>query len=107
MTTVAAALGLTPDQVADLLAAASRAPAGHKSHPWRFLVRPQVIELWADPERRLPAADPVGREHRVACGPRCSTCAGRCAGAASDHSSPCTPTGTTPIFWPRSATAET
>jgi len=27
-----------------------------------------VIELWADPERRLPAADPTGREHRVACG---------------------------------------
>jgi len=31
-------------------------------------VRPKVIELWADPERRPPAADPVGREHRVACG---------------------------------------
>jgi len=31
-------------------------------------VRAKVIELWADPERRPPAADPVGREHRVACG---------------------------------------
>jgi hypothetical protein len=31
-------------------------------------VRPKVIELWADPERRPPAADPVGREHHVACG---------------------------------------
>jgi hypothetical protein len=40
----------------------------HNSQPWRFRVRPQVIELWADPERRLPAADPTGREHRVACG---------------------------------------
>lgn len=68
MTTVAAALGLTPDQVADLLAAASRAPSLHNSQPWRFLVRPQVIELWADPERRLPAADPTGREQRLACG---------------------------------------
>jgi hypothetical protein len=27
-----------------------------------------VIELWADPERRLAAADPTGREQRLACG---------------------------------------
>src|SRR6185436_5012412 len=68
MTTVAAALGLSPDQVASLLTAASRAPSLHNSQPWRFHVRPQVIELWADPERRLPAADPTGREQRLACG---------------------------------------
>ena len=68
MTTVPAALGLSPDEVADLLATAGRAPSLHNSQPWRFLVRPKVIELWADPERRLPAADPTGREHRVACG---------------------------------------
>ena len=68
MTTVPAALGLRSDEVADLLAAAGRAPSLHNSQPWRFLVRPQVIELWADPRRRLPAADPTGREHRVACG---------------------------------------
>jgi hypothetical protein len=68
MTTVPAALGLSPDQVASLLTAASRAPSLHNSQPWRFHVRPQVIELWADPERRLPAADPTGREQRLACG---------------------------------------
>ena len=68
MTTVPAALGLTPDQVASLLTAASRAPSLHNSQPWRFLVRRQVIELWADSERRLPAADPTGREQRLACG---------------------------------------
>ena len=68
MTTVPSALGLSSDEVADLLATAGRAPSLHNSQPWRFLVRPKVIELWADPERRLPAADPTGREHRVACG---------------------------------------
>ena len=68
MTTVPAALGLSSDEVADVLATAGRAPSLHNSQPWRFLVRPQVIELWADPERRLPAADPTGREQRVACG---------------------------------------
>lgn len=68
MTTVPAALGLTSDQVAGLLATASRAPSLHNSQPWCFLVRPHVIELWADPERRLPAADPTGREQRLACG---------------------------------------
>jgi hypothetical protein len=68
MTAVPAALGLTSDQVADVLAAASRAPSLHNTQPWRFLVRPQVIELWSDPERRLPAADPTGLEQRLACG---------------------------------------
>jgi hypothetical protein len=68
MTTVPPALGLTSEQVAGLLDAAGRAPSLHNSQPWRFLVRPQAIELWADPERRLPAADPTGREQRIACG---------------------------------------
>jgi hypothetical protein len=68
MTTAPAALGLTSDEVTGLLAAASRAPSLHNSQPWRFRVRPQVIEVWADPERRLPAADPTGREQRLACG---------------------------------------
>jgi len=68
MTTVPAALGLTSAQVASLLTAASRAPSLHNAQPWRFHVRPQVIELWADPQRRLPAADPTGREQRLACG---------------------------------------
>jgi Nitroreductase family len=40
----------------------------HNSQPWRFRVQPDLIELWADPERALPAADPSGREQRLACG---------------------------------------
>ena len=68
MTTVPAALGLTCDQVASLLTAASRAPSLHNAQPWRFRVLPQVIQLWTDPQRQLPAADPTGREQRLACG---------------------------------------
>jgi nitroreductase len=68
MTALTGALGLTPGEVEGLLTAAGRAPSLHNSQPWRFRVRPQVIELWADPERRLPAADPTGREQRLACG---------------------------------------
>jgi nitroreductase len=67
-TTVPAALGLSSDEVVGLLTAAGRAPSLHNSQPWHFVVRPQVIELWADPERRLNAADPTGREQRLACG---------------------------------------
>lgn len=68
MDAVPAALGLSADQVAGLLATAARAPSLHDSRPWRFRVLPDVIELWADPARRLPAADPTGREQRLACG---------------------------------------
>jgi hypothetical protein len=68
MEAVPAALRLSSDEVAHLLEAASRAPSLHNSQPWRFRVEPDVIELWADPERALPAADPTGREQRVACG---------------------------------------
>ena len=62
------ALGLSTAQVEDLVATASRAPSLHNSQPWRFRIRPDVIELLADPERRLAVADPDGREMRIACG---------------------------------------
>jgi len=62
------ALGLDPGRLGTALTAACRAPSLHNSQPWRFRVGPDVIELWADPERVLPAADPEGREQRMACG---------------------------------------
>ena len=49
-------------------ATAGRAPSLHNSQPWRFRVTARVIELYADPERTLPVADPDGREQRMACG---------------------------------------
>jgi hypothetical protein len=62
------ALGLDPGRLGTALTAACRAPSLHNSQPWRFRVGPDVIELWADPERVLAAADPEGREQRMACG---------------------------------------
>jgi Nitroreductase family len=62
------ALGLDPEQVGALLTAAGQAPSLHNSQPWRFRIRPHVIELHADLNRQLPAADPDGRELRLACG---------------------------------------
>src|ERR1700754_44712 len=68
MTTVPGALGLSPAQVADVLRAAGRAPSLHNSQPWLFRVTDDVIELHADPDRRLPATDPNDRELHLACG---------------------------------------
>ena len=55
------ALGLSPEQVNTLLAAAGQAPSLHNSQPWRFRLRPHSIELHADLDRQLPVADPDGR----------------------------------------------
>jgi hypothetical protein len=42
----------------------------HNTQPWRFRIRHQssTIELWADPARMLPVADPHGRAAHIACG---------------------------------------
>jgi hypothetical protein len=58
-------------QVTDeLLRAATAAPSMHNTQPWRFRVRhhSSTIELWADPARMLPVADPHGRAVHIACG---------------------------------------
>ena len=62
------ALGLSgPDTVA-VLETAALAPSVHNTQPWAFRVAPDVIELHADPARRLPVADPDDQELRLACG---------------------------------------
>lgn len=60
--------GLSGDQVAQALTAATLAPSLHNSQPWRFEVSPAGIGVRADPSRRLPAADPDDRELHLACG---------------------------------------
>ncbi|WP_439657830.1 Acg family FMN-binding oxidoreductase [Lentzea sp. HUAS TT2] len=62
------ALGLAPEQVHQVLEAASLAPSVHNAQPWRFRVLPDRIELHPDPHRRLPATDPEDRELRLSCG---------------------------------------
>jgi nitroreductase len=56
---------------ADVLTAiqsAVRAPSLLNTQPWRFRVRGAVLEVLADPARRLPVADPTGWAVRMACG---------------------------------------
>lgn len=49
-------------------AVARWAPSKHNSQPWRFVVRKDCLEVWADPLRRLPETDPSQRELTIACG---------------------------------------
>ncbi|MFC4944918.1 Acg family FMN-binding oxidoreductase [Pseudonocardia sp. GCM10023141] len=68
MDRIPATFGLDAEQTAGLLTTAARAPSLHNTQPWRFRVTPTVIELYSDPDRRLPVVDPDGREMRIACG---------------------------------------
>lgn len=52
----------------EALGAAAAAPSVHNTQPWRFVVRPEVVELHLDPLRVLPVADPDGRQARLSCG---------------------------------------
>ena len=63
MTTVA----IPTDQADYLIATAARAPSVHNTQPWRFHVSRYVIELYADPRRKL-RVDPIGREMIISCG---------------------------------------
>jgi hypothetical protein len=53
--------------VVRMLATASRAPSVHNTQPWRFSVSEHVIELYADPERKIHH-DAIGRQMLISCG---------------------------------------
>lgn len=69
METIVKAVGaLSAAQVDDVLRAAIASPSLHNSQPWHFQCTDETIRLYADHSRRLPAADPDGRELLLACG---------------------------------------
>jgi nitroreductase len=49
-------------QMRSLVRYAVLAPSTRNSQPWRFTIERNTVRVWADPSRRLPAADPDGRE---------------------------------------------
>ncbi|MFB9312711.1 Acg family FMN-binding oxidoreductase [Nocardioides plantarum] len=52
----------------EVVATACRAPSIHNSQPWWWRVSEGAIELHADRTRRLPHADPLGRNLLISCG---------------------------------------
>ncbi|MEO6511399.1 MAG: hypothetical protein ABIO16_10440, partial [Nocardioides sp.] len=51
-----------------IVALACRAPSVYNSQPWAWRLRPDGMDLYADHQRRLPVADPSGRELVLSCG---------------------------------------
>jgi nitroreductase len=47
---------------------AARAPSVHNSQPWRWVLGPQSVHLYADLRRWLPATDADGRDLVISCG---------------------------------------
>lgn len=47
---------------------AGYAPSIHNTQPWRWRLRPDALELWADDARQLHATDPAGRMLTLSCG---------------------------------------
>ena len=47
---------------------AGQAPSVYNTQPWAWRLRPDGMDLYADHQRRLPVADPTGRELVLSCG---------------------------------------
>ncbi|MCX6463901.1 MAG: NAD(P)H nitroreductase [Pseudonocardiales bacterium] len=47
---------------------AVRAPSVHNAQPWRWRIGPEGIDLFADPDRHLPATDPEDHDLLLSCG---------------------------------------
>ena len=61
------AVPIPAGQAGYLIATAARAPSVQNTQPWRFRVGEYVIELYADPGRKL-RVDRAGREMLISCG---------------------------------------
>ena len=60
--------GSLADKLRFLLRYAILAPSSHNSQPWRFAVRPDGVNVFAEESRWLPEADPTKRELYVSVG---------------------------------------
>lgn len=60
--------GSDEETVRAALRLALRAPSVHNCQPWRWLVGPTSVHLYADGARQLPATDPHGRDLLMSCG---------------------------------------
>lgn len=60
--------GVAEATVRRLVELASRAPSMHNSQPWAWRWDGQVLELAADRDRQVPAADPSGRNLTIGLG---------------------------------------
>ncbi|MDT7552668.1 MAG: hypothetical protein QOI16_1204, partial [Pseudonocardiales bacterium] len=61
--------GIGSDEaVMTALRLAVRAPSVHNCQPWRWLVGPGTLHLYADGSRQVPATDPHGRDLLISCG---------------------------------------
>ncbi len=56
------------EQLRHVVEAAGLAPSVHNTQPWQFTVRPDGLDLRADPARRLEVLDPDGRQLHLSCG---------------------------------------
>jgi len=54
--------------LAEAAHAAGYAPSIHNTQPWRWLVHDDLLDLYADRSRALPATDPAGRLLTISCG---------------------------------------
>lgn len=56
------------ETIIDAVDVACRAPSLHNSQPWRWVATDHGVELYADPDRMIRAADSTGREALISCG---------------------------------------
>lgn len=57
-----------PGVLREVVELACRAPSVHNTQPWSWRAVGTTLELYADPRRRMPAADPQGRNLVISCG---------------------------------------
>ncbi|MEW2353324.1 hypothetical protein [Spirillospora sp. NPDC029432] len=75
---------MKPDALRELEPDFWRAPSAHNTQPWVLRYREETVEIGWDPARTLPAADPSGRDLRLALGAFVETCLIVCADAGLD-----------------------